>query len=631
MSPRNTATAEANDDSLVDDRLTALLGQLNAFGNLLSNGQDPIVEVWHQVRAEFDSRRDSTASTSSNTVSPPIADFIFASWAISHVSEIVLSFICDRLYTHEISQLGRAARSRLKVISELFTVSSPICWFVLEKQATNESILFAFRALRVEQPELSLQGYCQRAMALREDVGKRGHVFTRQTLIRETFKTIRYVLFPSLPYSQLILRSPSLWSRRSNLSKKPREPGNLDAHLSQETDNAVNDNDAKDNNLNGNNVNNHDFDDHNLNISHDHDDTRQPTQADHDDAKQSGRADRAVRTSSCNNLHNANQPKPGSETVESSQQALPRSRASGLREAENIVDTTSRDASLSEPKDTSVDIESDIETSRRYRHLGIQDMNSIEPASPAGSLASTDTQLDLVSPFSRFEHRGSIKRPAIVLDDDGEVDCDAGLHLSGLRSPLFRKSRRQSRDSTLDDPVLPLPRSITHTETRRAIASLDTVYESVTRCLASEQFLNDLIVNTAVSRLASAQVGIVDSLCLESKSGQTTIAGVINCHDMILFPVCDRIAQHWRLYCWTAPSTIAVYDPCKGLQDTTTSSVKDLFSVASGHSAMRVVEESVSLVMFLLLSLQSLYGCWLIKAHVVPSATQSLRLWCLCH
>jgi hypothetical protein len=175
-----------------DDSLASLLTQLNAFGNAFSN--DQVMDVWHRLRAEFDSSSPNAPPADTAPTSPLLAPFIFASWAISHVSEIILVFVCDRLYSPEIKKLASGSRSRVKSIADLFHVTSPICWFVLEKQATNDVVLSAFRVIHVQHPELSLEDFCQRAMALLQDPANRRICVTRQTLIRETLKAFRHVV-----------------------------------------------------------------------------------------------------------------------------------------------------------------------------------------------------------------------------------------------------------------------------------------------------------------------------------------------------------------------------------------------------------------------------------------------------
>jgi hypothetical protein len=183
----------------------------------------------------------------------------------------------------------------------------------------------------------------------------------------------------------------------------------------------------------------------------------------------------------------------------------------------------------------------------------------------------------------------SLKRPAFVFDlgdrddlDDGDGDGDdyaSPLPISILSSPSPRHHSKARRV----------------TPTTGILAPLETICASIDGCLAPGKFLDDIIVNMAAARFATARIGVIDSLSLESTHGPRLMARAAKQHDTLLFPVCDRVAQHWRLYVWRSPATLDVYDPCQGLQDTTTDAVKHLFGMASEGLEVQVTHPAVSL------------------------------------
>ncbi|KAM0338128.1 hypothetical protein ACHAPU_011438 [Fusarium lateritium] len=147
------------------------------------------------------------------------------------------------------------------------------------------------------------------------------------------------------------------------------------------------------------------------------------------------------------------------------------------------------------------------------------------------------------------------------IDVESGIDFDADEDLQQTFPPVFVEKSPTPQVSCVSSLVAPL----------------DELVESINRRLAPGQWLNDNIVNTALFRLASANVGIVDSLSVRANPSPRLVErlhNIFTTKSAVLIPVCDEGSNHWRLYCWRMPSTLDVLDSSRVMPDNTTEMVK---------------------------------------------------------
>ncbi|KAM0215211.1 hypothetical protein ACHAQD_008403 [Fusarium lateritium] len=153
-------------------------------------------------------------------------------------------------------------------------------------------------------------------------------------------------------------------------------------------------------------------------------------------------------------------------------------------------------------------------------------------------------------------------------------------------SPVYTLPKKPSDDSPLGHGK----RQAVHVEPPSLKATLQTSHykrpqvpfgdfvASISRTLAPRVWLNDDIINTAVARLASGNIGAFNSLRLRP---------MFETKSIILFPVNDHLSSHWRLYVWEA-GTLWLHDPLEGSPNNTTGPVCRLVAEASGAEASEV-------------------------------------------
>lgn len=121
-----------------------------------------------------------------------------------------------------------------------------------------------------------------------------------------------------------------------------------------------------------------------------------------------------------------------------------------------------------------------------------------------------------------------------------------------LRPVLFKAdtSAVSSPQSSMRD-ISPAVSTGKRKREETALCPLDDLQASL-GTLEPDKWLNDHIVNTLLARLTSDNVGVIDSLTVESEQarsarGLTRLRHNLKGKDTVLIPVCDR--RHWRLYC----------------------------------------------------------------------------------
>ncbi|KAM0343910.1 hypothetical protein ACHAPU_008073 [Fusarium lateritium] len=137
-----------------------------------------------------------------------------------------------------------------------------------------------------------------------------------------------------------------------------------------------------------------------------------------------------------------------------------------------------------------------------------------------------------------------------------EIDVSSGALLPP-RSPSaspFPDLRLHKRPGSLSISRQVHKRRATHDKSlKRGAASLDGIFEAVTRTLAPRQYLNDYIIDTAVMRLEAENIGYLDTIAATNPDPD-----VFRGKPVVLIPHCE--AQHWRLFVFRQPDTLEVYD-----------------------------------------------------------------------
>ncbi|KAM0342853.1 hypothetical protein ACHAPU_009130 [Fusarium lateritium] len=116
---------------------------------------------------------------------------------------------------------------------------------------------------------------------------------------------------------------------------------------------------------------------------------------------------------------------------------------------------------------------------------------------------------------------------------------------------------------------------------KRTLVPFEDLVASIIRTLAPGVWLNDDIVNTAVARFASGNIGIFNSLWLGSDAAVDRLRSMLVTKSIVLFPVNDSLASHWRLYVWES-GTLCLYDSLRVAPDNTTVRVSGLIAEATG-------------------------------------------------
>ncbi|KAM0341202.1 hypothetical protein ACHAPU_010132 [Fusarium lateritium] len=201
-----------------------------------------------------------------------------------------------------------------------------------------------------------------------------------------------------------------------------------------------------------------------------------------------------------------------------------------------------------------------------------------------------------LSPFSiAIDNDQSISASLAVSDSlvlpehpQGALNVSSGqLHLPPSSPITYRSSspvesvKRQSEP----EPIGGSKRQAVHIETRSVTAHhlqlprfkrtevpFLQLVGSINRTLAPGAYLNDNIINTAIARLASETIGVFN----KNKS-------------LVLFPVYDSTATHWRLYVWQDHTGLKVFDSMVGLVDSTLQHVRDLVFEAIGAPLLRTI------------------------------------------
>ncbi|KAM0186819.1 hypothetical protein ACHAPA_011416 [Fusarium lateritium] len=139
-----------------------------------------------------------------------------------------------------------------------------------------------------------------------------------------------------------------------------------------------------------------------------------------------------------------------------------------------------------------------------------------------------------------------------------EFDISSGPLLPA-RSPSaspFPELRMNKRPGSLSIFGQAQKRRATHEKSlKRGAASLDEIFEAVTRTLAPGQYLNDYIIDTAVMRLEAENIGYLDTIAARNPEPDA-----FRGKPVVLIPHCEAASQHWRLFVFHQPDTLEVYD-----------------------------------------------------------------------
>ncbi|EWG55972.1 hypothetical protein FVEG_14075 [Fusarium verticillioides 7600] len=470
----------------VSDRLVLLLDQLNHFADsLLDNSKDPILQAWHRLKAEFNT------SSVLPEASDCIAEFLFASWAVINVHESIVSFACQRLYQDQIKCLKSSPRSRLSSIAKILHSDREVCFFVLDKQSGNTTVVNAFGTLHEKHPDVGLVEFCKKAEDRCRELATLSRDVSRQTLVRETFKGFGSDIWPGAATRQAIKISGPEDGSKGQTAVSAR----ASAHAS---------------------------------------------------VKRSASRDSCLER----------QTSPVRNNPKSPTASPPVSPPAGLS-----LDLDDDQGPISSP-----------ELGRRYDLSEIPAIDdydydiSLNPRSPS---PGRDLEMMTFSPL-----HGS---------DAGE-SVGGNSHKSTKRKVDISIIPPNKRLVTKFDPWKPSKKS------PRVVAPLQQLLHSSKTRLSPEQDLDDIIVNTAISRLSSPSVAVMDSLFPESAQQQhiAQSQGLFGSKSVVLIPACDRSSHHWRLYCWRHPATLEVLDSMRTLVDNTTTNVKDAIAAVTGIDDINV-------------------------------------------
>ncbi|KZL88356.1 ulp1 protease family protein [Colletotrichum incanum] len=196
-----------------------------------------------------------------------------------------------------------------------------------------------------------------------------------------------------------------------------------------------------------------------------------------------------------------------------------------------------------------------------------------------GSAPSTPTQYDASFPF-RF-HRsdkhnpldGKLcrKRPAAHQEDHETMSKQMrlskakpekpGWHLETFGSPISGKGT----SSGLNEPTKLFPQA-TKRSTRPCLEMLSTAGDS----LEQEQWLNDVAVNTLLSRLSGPETAVLDCLTVESQltaRRSSMLRERLEGKEVVLIPVHEN-ANHWVLYTFDLKNeNLTRYDSLRSLSN----------------------------------------------------------------
>ncbi|KAM0427064.1 hypothetical protein ACHAQK_012225 [Fusarium lateritium] len=216
-----------------------------------------------------------------------------------------------------------------------------------------------------------------------------------------------------------------------------------------------------------------------------------------------------------------------------------------------------------------------------------------EVARPGTPVPFSGQRSSSVVPFSGqssfFREESHLSLPPLHL----EQELSTPIHFSSSPkrpSDAEDTETREKRhatvvDTTLSVEALPLPHVW-----KATVAPLSDTFESAKARLVPGEYLNDTLVNVALVRCRSDNVGVVTTYELIQRQLSAEKVARLNSlfseKSLVLLPANDAEAQHWRLYVWRSPSTLEVLDPMVGLADHTTEHVVKFVRHVTGNQSL---------------------------------------------
>lgn len=210
--------------------------------------------------------------------------------------------------------------------------------------------------------------------------------------------------------------------------------------------------------------------------------------------------------------------------------------------------------------------------------------------STAMTIPSNDNSVALVNtkPTAKFNPSAALttglKRSASTSIDVDPTSAD--------KSTPAKRHRTQDEETSLIPAPPTTVSSLRPSQPKRRVP-LDQILSAVDKCLAPKAFLNNIVVNTIIGRLESQHVGVMDSLSLLTTASRPRLRRLVETKATILWPSCDEQPKHWRLYRWSAPATLELFDPYTGLEDNTTGPVEEAFASAVNKDKVLAIEAQV--------------------------------------
>ncbi|KAF7562938.1 hypothetical protein G7046_g1205 [Stylonectria norvegica] len=586
-SPPPPASLVAAPD-MSDGRLGASLRQLNTLESFLADAHNSVLQAWQRVRDDFNAQQSPLYQAVAATATAQLSDFVFASWSTTRVSPPVLSFVCLELHEQNIRDLHRSSRSRLRSIARHFAIPDTVCFLLLGHHASNNSVLDALTTLRSQCPNVTWTDFCHQAYTLSVSSLQGNPQATSARLVRETIQSF----------------GDQIWPRRSTRNAPRSEVLGVTASNDDEAEQI-------------------DFDDASNTAPH-YDPvpprSRPPTPMD-----SYGRSRNATPLESRPPSSTSNVGETDAATVNEGPKTHGATRAASVQLGDDRLGSPHPLRPTTTPNSPLYDSPPPIEIGRGARGpLG--DRSSVcdvdddfsfalhkEDSLPIPTSCAFDSTDDEDRSQRRLSdaaiaYRRDPKLAVCRADFTSAIDASCPVDhvkrsaatlasiIPGPQVDVEGASKRQRPNSdaiatsSASDALPSTGEAVSWRRLpSRPIASLEQNLATAHACLSPQTYLNDIAVNTAISRLASQNVGVLDSLCLESLASRSQLAHLLRNKFTVLMPACDKAANHWRLYCWTAPSTLELFDPCKGLQDTTTPIVESLFASAASSSDISVI------------------------------------------
>ncbi|CAJ0549977.1 Ff.00g065720.m01.CDS01 [Fusarium sp. VM40] len=180
----NAALARALSPVPLTARLSELLTTLEDAIAKTVDTVNAVMQTWDAIHREF------FVTAVMPNVTGDVRLLLFPAWAVVHVGNDILAFVCQRRLAAEVNTRGGSDLSRLNTLAGLLNWPHAVFYFVLRKHITNNKIIQAFRVVCGLPDAVTFVAFYGKAETVRCEMGTVNREVKRVPVIRDTLKSL---------------------------------------------------------------------------------------------------------------------------------------------------------------------------------------------------------------------------------------------------------------------------------------------------------------------------------------------------------------------------------------------------------------------------------------------------------